>query len=79
MYTLGHNFHLIMPLFAGIGAFLSTFHQGSLGGMYGVLFGRPYILRDGFFIWPWTFFLYILSAVPPEIELVYENAGTGIS
>ena len=52
-----------VPLFAGIGAFLSTFHQGSLGGMYGVLFGRPYILRDGFFIWPWTFFLYILSAV----------------
>lgn len=62
-HALAHNFHLIMPLFAGIGAFLSTFHQGSLGGMYGVLFGRPYILRDGFFIWPWTFFLYILSAV----------------
>ena len=61
--TIAHNFHLIMPLFAGIGAFLSTFHQGSLGGMYGVLFGRPYIARDGFFIWPWTFFLYILSAV----------------
>lgn len=60
---LAHNFHLIMPLFAGIGAFLSTFHQGSLGGMYGVLFGRPYVLRDGFFIWPWSFFLYILSAV----------------
>ena len=62
-HAIAHNFHLIMPLFAGIGAFLSTFHQGSLGGMYGVLFGRPYILRDGFFIWPWTFFLYILSAV----------------
>lgn len=62
-HTLAHNFHLIMPLFAGIGAFLSTFHQGSLGGMYGVLFGRPYVLRDGFFIWPWSFFLYILSAV----------------
>ncbi len=61
--AVAHNFHLIMPLFAGVGAFLSTFHQGSLGGMYGVLFGRPYILRDGFFIWPWTFFLYILSAV----------------
>lgn len=61
--AVAHNFHVIMPLFAGIGAFLSTFHQGSLGGMYGVLFGRPYILRDGFFIWPWTFFLYILSAV----------------
>ena len=62
-HAIAHNFHLVMPLFAGIGAFLSTFHQGSLGGMYGVLFARPYILRDGFFIWPWTFFLYILSAV----------------
>lgn len=60
---VAHNFHVYMPLFAGIGAFLSTFHQGSLGGMYGVLFGRPYIFRDGFFIWPWTFFLYLLSAV----------------
>ncbi len=61
--SVAHNFHVIMPLFAGIGVFLSTFHQGSLGGMFGVLFGRPYLLRDGFFIWPWTFFLYILSAV----------------
>ena len=60
---VAHNFHVYMPLFAGIGAFLSTFHQGSLGGMYGVLFGRPYIFREGFFIWPWTFFLYLLSAV----------------
>lgn len=62
-HHIAHNFHVMMPLFAGIGAFLSTFHQGSLGGMYGVLFARPYILRDGFFIWPWTFFLYVLSAV----------------
>ncbi len=61
--TLAHNFHILMPLFAGIGAFLSTFHQGSLGGMYGVLFARPYAYREGFFIWPWTFFLFILSAV----------------
>ena len=61
--ALAHNFHLLMPLFAGIGAFLSTFHQGSLGGLYGVLFGRPYLYREGFFIWPWTFFLFILSAV----------------
>lgn len=61
--VLAHNFHLFMPLFAGIGAFLSTFHQGSLGGMYGVLFARPYLFREGFFVWPWTFFLYILSAV----------------
>ncbi|MDL2316510.1 polysulfide reductase NrfD [Desulfovibrio sp. OttesenSCG-928-A18] len=61
-HHIAHNLHLMMPLFAGIGAFLSTFHQGSLGGMYGVLFGRPYAFRDGFFIWPWTFFLFVLSA-----------------
>lgn len=63
LHHLAHNFHIHMPLFAGVGTFLSTFHQGSLGGMYGVLFGRPFIFRDGFFIWPWTFFLFILSAV----------------
>ena len=60
---LAHNFHVYMPLFAGIGTFLSFFHQGSLGGMYGVLFGRPYAFREGFFIWPWTFFLFIASAI----------------
>ncbi|MCA1945261.1 MAG: polysulfide reductase NrfD [Desulfovibrio sp.] len=63
LHNLAHNFHLIMPLFAGMGAFLSFFHQGSLGGMYGVLFSRPYAYRPGFFIWPWTFFLFVLSAV----------------
>ena len=63
LHHIAHNMHVMMPLFAGVGAFLSTFHQGSLGGMYGVLFGRPYAFRDGFFIWPWTFFLFILSAV----------------
>jgi molybdopterin-containing oxidoreductase family membrane subunit len=61
-HHIAHNLHVMMPLFAGMGAFLSTFHQGSLGGMYGVLFGRPYAFRDGFFIWPWTFFLFVLSA-----------------
>ncbi len=63
IHHLAHNMHLNMALFAGIGAFLSTFHQGSLGGMYGVLAGRPYAFREGFFIWPWTFFLFVLSAV----------------
>ena len=63
LHHIAHNMHVLMPLFAGVGAFLSTFHQGSLGGMYGVLFGRPYAFRDGFFIWPWTFFLFVLSAV----------------
>jgi len=63
LHHLAHNMHVNMALFAGIGAFLSTFHQGSLGGMYGVLIGRPYAFREGFFIWPWTFFLFVLSAV----------------
>ncbi|MGE4552506.1 MAG: menaquinone reductase integral membrane subunit QrcD [Desulfovibrionaceae bacterium] len=63
IHALAHNLHLHMPLFVAVGTFLSTFHQGSLGGMYGVLIGRPYALRDGFFIWPWTFFLFVLSAV----------------
>ena len=63
LHHLAHNMHVNMALFAGIGTFLSTFHQGSLGGMYGVLQGRPYAFREGFFIWPWTFFLFVLSAV----------------
>jgi molybdopterin-containing oxidoreductase family membrane subunit len=63
IHALAHNMHVNMALFAGLGAFLSTFHQGSLGGMYGVLIGRPFAFREGFFIWPWTFFLFVLSAV----------------
>ncbi len=63
LHAIAHNFHVAMPLFAGMGAFLSFFHQGSLGGMYGVLFARPFAFREGFFIWPWTFFLFVLSAV----------------
>ncbi|EPR41731.1 Polysulfide reductase NrfD [Desulfovibrio sp. X2] len=62
LHNFAHNMHIFMPLFAGIGAFLSTFHQGSLGGMYGVMFARPFVFREGFFIWPWTFFLFVMSA-----------------
>ncbi len=62
VHAFAHNMHIFMPLFAGLGAFLSTFHQGSLGGMYGVMFARPFAFREGFFIWPWTFFLFVLSA-----------------
>jgi Ni/Fe-hydrogenase subunit HybB-like protein len=61
--TLAHSFHEYMFLFAGIGIFLSFFHQGSLGGMFGVLFGRPFAFREGFGIWPWTFFLFIWSSI----------------
>jgi len=59
---LGHNMHEVMAVFAATGAFLSFFHQGSLGGVAGVLFGRPFAFREGIFIWPWTFFLFTWSA-----------------
>ena len=59
----GSNLHHAMAVFAAAGAFLSFFHQGSLGGMFGVLFGRPFAFREGFLIWPWTFFLFILSSI----------------
>lgn len=55
--------HKVMPVLAGVGTFLSFFHQGSLGGLYGVLQGRPFAFREGFAIWPTTFFLFILSAI----------------
>ncbi|MCK8602325.1 menaquinone reductase integral membrane subunit QrcD [Desulfoferrobacter suflitae] len=63
LHLFGHSLHEIMAIFALTGTFLSFFHQGSLGGVAGVLFGRPFAYRTGFFIWPWTFFLFILSAV----------------
>ncbi|MBW1914100.1 MAG: polysulfide reductase NrfD [Deltaproteobacteria bacterium] len=59
----GHNLHHIMAIFAATGTFLSFFHQGSLGGMFGVLYARPFAAREGFYIWPWTFFLFVLSAI----------------
>lgn len=62
LHHLGHNMHEVMAVFAATGAFLSFFHQGSLGGVAGVLFGRPFAYREGIFIWPWTFFLFTWSA-----------------
>ena len=62
LHHLGHNMHGVMAVFAATGAFLSFFHQGSLGGVAGVLFGRPFAFREGIFIWPWTFFLFTWSA-----------------
>jgi molybdopterin-containing oxidoreductase family membrane subunit len=59
----GSNLHHAVAVFAAAGAFLSFFHQGSLGGMFGVLFARPFAFREGFSIWPWTFFLFILSSI----------------
>jgi Ni/Fe-hydrogenase subunit HybB-like protein len=62
-HYFSHNLHEIMVVFAATGTFLSFFHQGSLGGLYGVLFGRPFAFRTGFFIWPWTFFLFVASSI----------------
>jgi len=61
-HNLSHNMHGIMAVFAATGAFLSFFHQGSLGGVAGVLFGRPFAFREHILIWPYTFFLFTWSA-----------------
>jgi Ni/Fe-hydrogenase subunit HybB-like protein len=54
--------HKLVYVLAGVGTFLSFFHQGSLGGLYGVLRGRPFAFREGLAAWPSTFFLFIVSA-----------------
>ncbi len=54
--------HKLVYVLAAVGTFLSFFHQGSLGGLYGVLRGRPFAFREGLAVWPSTFFLFILSA-----------------
>lgn len=61
-HHLSHNMHSVMAIFAATGAFLSFFHQGSLGGVAGVLFGRPFGFREHILVWPWTFFLFTWSA-----------------
>lgn len=60
--ALEYELHRVMPVLAGVGTFLSFFHQGSLGGLFGVLQGRPFAFREGFAIWPSTFFLFVISA-----------------
>jgi Ni/Fe-hydrogenase subunit HybB-like protein len=62
-HGMAHHLHEAMPTIAAIGVFLSFFHQGSLGGVPGVLYARPFAFREGFLVWPWTFFLFILSAI----------------
>jgi menaquinone reductase, integral membrane subunit len=62
-HLFAHNLHHLMFIMAGTGTFLSFFHQGSLGGMYGVMYARPFAERPDFFIWPSTFILFIASAI----------------
>jgi molybdopterin-containing oxidoreductase family membrane subunit len=61
-HHLAHNMHGVMAVFAATGAFLSFFHQCSLGGVAGVMYGRPFAVREGLLIWPWSFFLFTWSA-----------------
>jgi molybdopterin-containing oxidoreductase family membrane subunit len=63
MLVFEFQLHKLMVVFALIGTLLSFFHQGSLGGLFGVMRGRPFAFREGFFIWPSTFFLFVLSAM----------------
>jgi menaquinone reductase, integral membrane subunit len=64
--------HKVMPVLAGLGTFLSFFHQGSLGGLYGVLHGRPFAFRETLGLWPSTFYLFVISAAAagPSFVLV---------
>ncbi len=62
IHHFSHNMHGAMAVFAATGVFLSCFHQGSLGGVSGVLYGRPFAFREHILVWPWTFFLYTWSA-----------------
>jgi len=72
MLVFEHELHRLMMVFALVGTFLSFFHQGSLGGLYGVLQGRPFAFRESLAIWPSTFFLFVISAVAvgPSFVLV---------
>jgi Ni/Fe-hydrogenase subunit HybB-like protein len=62
MLVFEFELHRVMAVFALVGTFLSFFHQGSLGGLYGVLQGRPFAYRESLAAWPSTFFLFVLSA-----------------
>ncbi len=72
LLLLEHELHRLMAVFALVGTFLSFFHQGSLGGLYGVLQGRPFAFREALAVWPSTFFLFVLSAaaVGPSFVLL---------
>jgi Ni/Fe-hydrogenase subunit HybB-like protein len=80
-HFFSHNLHEIMVVFAATGTFLSFFHQGSLGGLYGVMYARPFAFREGFFIWPWTFFLFVVSAIAsgPALTILVTMMVQGIT
>jgi Ni/Fe-hydrogenase subunit HybB-like protein len=63
LLTFEFEAHRVMPVLAAVGTLLSFFHQGSLGGLYGVLRGRPFAFRGEIGIFPSTFFLFVISAM----------------
>jgi Ni/Fe-hydrogenase subunit HybB-like protein len=79
--TFGFELHRLMGVLAIVGTFLSFFHQGSLGGLYGVLRGRPFAYREGLALWPSTFFLFVLSAVAvgPSFLLLVTRAASAVT
>lgn len=81
MLVFEHELHKLIVVFAAVGTFLSFFHQGSLGGLYGVLIGRPFAFRPVLGIWPTTFFLFIISAaaVGPSFILLTTSLVSKIS
>ncbi|MDY6932858.1 MAG: NrfD/PsrC family molybdoenzyme membrane anchor subunit [Spirochaetota bacterium] len=64
IHKITHYMHKLMWIAAAVGTFLSFFHQGSLGGTYGILFAKPGWYRPEVFTHiPHTFFIFVLSAV----------------
>ncbi len=59
IHRIGHYMHVLMWIMAAAGTFFSFFHQGSLGGTYGVLYAKPGWHRMHHML----FFLCIVSAV----------------
>lgn len=67
----GHYLHAVMWIFAATGTFLSCFHQGSLGGLFGVLYAKPALYRHH------LFFLSIVAATAagPALTILATWAG----
>jgi len=57
LHAAGHYMHKLMWIMAAVGTFLSFFHQGSLGGLFGVLYAKPGWFR------PHLFFLAVTAAL----------------
>jgi Ni/Fe-hydrogenase subunit HybB-like protein len=55
--AIAHYMHKLMWIMAAVGTFLSFFHQGSLGGLYGVMYAKPVWYR------PHLFYLFVVSAM----------------